>query len=891
MNNRFNTIIPNVSGISTMFNKKVKFPVRLSKLKLGLEPKFFNAKIAVKGSRPLINWYLLLIKVVAGELTPNWVRITVVLFRDLHLILRTQGLQGYVKYLKASCILIQQVISGHKIHDMSGLGSRFRRSKSGLPRILPIVVRRRILEGDVILIKVILTILSVFRVTLYPSDPKFSTITNPKTVSMQGERFISRFLDRALSALIKPSDMNKPLSLDSNLSQQLSSSANSNWKNNEYSTHPFSIIKSSIALWNFPKVRDSLNYLINLYPGSHLDKMWTSTNKLVGLMLADASQRDFKNLFDKFYNPSFVKRIGKIGLKQEAAGKVRIFAMVDPFTQWVLKPLHKRIFSFLRKIPMDGTFDQLKPLSKVRLETPKFSFDLSAATDRLPLSFQKKIVGKLINQAYSENWATVLVGRPYYVKEAFKEAKLLHYNVGQPMGALSSWAMLALTHHVLVQIAAILSGTRIPFKGYGLLGDDIVIFDSNVAKYYLRIMKILGLEINLSKSVLSPSGKGLEFAKKTIFKGKDVSPISLKELSAALKTSASLVSFVKKYNVNFSTIKSLLGLGYRSSSVTKRLKLFFIAMSVPTDAHSFKTLLIRAYRKEGTGPGSTIVTLIDSLRELLIIQQENLVKDSRALKVFITKSLVNDSIKELFNKYWTLEESLRYVTRDLSKLSEEQLKKLIYVSPELYYLPKDSPEFQSEGLAFKHNSQVVMEEIFTHLSIHSEPLFYSDFDPKIQLPIPNTKLASNYLQDMLKGRVDIALGFNAIKKIEQLLIDNRTILIKCIEYLGTLQNNRASLLSLLSEKRDSFRGMNSKANRLNDLRLRNHIFKHTQHFDLPELSGIDIVNVFDKCIDEYYRIDNEVSNLQVRDIISPKNKESISPSLKEEKRLNILWKT
>ena len=33
---------------------------------------------------------------------------------------------------------------------------------------------------------------------------------------------------------------------------------------------------------------------------------------------------------------------------------------------------------------------------------------------------------------------------------------------------------------------------------------------------YLSVMKTLGVEIGLAKSVISPKGKGLEFAKKTI---------------------------------------------------------------------------------------------------------------------------------------------------------------------------------------------------------------------------------------------------------------------------------------------------------------------------------------------------------------------------------------
>jgi len=44
--------------------------------------------------------------------------------------------------------------------------------------------------------------------------------------------------------------------------------------------------------------------------------------------------------------------------KVEAAGKIRIFALVDSITQTFMDPLHKILFSFLRKLPNDGTFDQ-----------------------------------------------------------------------------------------------------------------------------------------------------------------------------------------------------------------------------------------------------------------------------------------------------------------------------------------------------------------------------------------------------------------------------------------------------------------------------------------------------------------------------------------------------
>lgn len=86
------------------------------------------------------------------------------------------------------------------------------------------------------------------------------------------------------------------------------------------------------------------------------------------------------------------------------------------------------------------------------------------------------------------------------------------------MGAYSSWAMLALTHHVLVRISAHRAGLH-DFKDYCILGDDIVIRNDAVADEYFNLMKSLGVSINLSKSV--NSFEFAEFAK--VWKGPYVS--------------------------------------------------------------------------------------------------------------------------------------------------------------------------------------------------------------------------------------------------------------------------------------------------------------------------------------------------------------------------------
>lgn len=118
------------------------------------------------------------------------------------------------------------------------------------------------------------------------------------------------------------------------------------------------------------------------------------------------------------------------------------------------------MFKLLAKMPTDGTHDQLKPIIRL-LDMGKTSFwcyDLSAATDRLPVTVQACLLDFLLGKSLGRAWANLLVGREYMVPQNTQKnilcpavlPKSVRYAVGQPMGALSSWAMLALTHHFIV---------------------------------------------------------------------------------------------------------------------------------------------------------------------------------------------------------------------------------------------------------------------------------------------------------------------------------------------------------------------------------------------------------------------------------------------------------
>lgn len=80
--------------------------------------------------------------------------------------------------------------------------------------------------------------------------------------------------------------------------------------------------------------------------------------------------------------------------------------MVDIWTQSALKPLHDYLFSFLKSLPNDGTFDQhasvKRCMEKSQVSKQSFGYDLSAATDRLPISLQVSILSNFFDKEFAE---------------------------------------------------------------------------------------------------------------------------------------------------------------------------------------------------------------------------------------------------------------------------------------------------------------------------------------------------------------------------------------------------------------------------------------------------------------------------------------------------------
>lgn len=95
-------------------------------------------------------------------------------------------------------------------------------------------------------------------------------------------------------------------------------------------------------------------------------------------------------------------RLGKLSVVYDQAGKARVIAVVNYWLQITLYPLHQALFTILEQLKdCDGTFDQDGALDNFISKSNDaksdtfHSFDLSAATDRIPIRLQKDILNTL----------------------------------------------------------------------------------------------------------------------------------------------------------------------------------------------------------------------------------------------------------------------------------------------------------------------------------------------------------------------------------------------------------------------------------------------------------------------------------------------------------------
>jgi len=604
-----------------------------------------------------------------GGPTTNWCQTALSFGRYVASLHKEQGWRGVVIRLKANATLLQQVAGGHKLDNPRLLGCAISRSRNGIPRVIPIVHRKRITSGDRWTVRIWLSFFWLYRVIEVPGKLKLGTITRPFEVNylviMEWIRWLVLFFPVFLEFIGRAQDAQ--VFVQKRRSGRLTALETSSLL--QLLDKPLDFVERLTALWA-PNVESSAKestprkgwkllmkpILTNLQPrplmllnsgpnsakgqdespgpstrtniGSILtdlklwmddeEALWPSVRGLwpqaagfAQTLLAQAKavyeqlelfgiageyavffRQDSEGTWSSNPLPGFSVPwgLGKLGFITEPAMKIRVVAMCDSLTQMLLRPLHDAVFEILKEIPQDGTFDQERPARNLAKAMAKaglssyWSYDLSAATDRFPVSLQQGFLGLLIGPKVALHWRKLLTSRKFNVPRwtgvgrpvPVGTPRQLHYAVGQPMGAYTSWAVFALTHHLLVQFAAYQAGKGLKwFTLYALLGDDVVIGDSGVAKAYLLLLQAIGVEVGLAKSLISDAAT-FEFAKRTFRVTPngglvDIGGISLDAIGAAITDPSVLEALLLQTNARTARdglriCARILGYGFRTRS-------------------------------------------------------------------------------------------------------------------------------------------------------------------------------------------------------------------------------------------------------------------------------------------------------------------------------------
>lgn len=297
----------------------------------------------------------------------------------------------------------------------------------------------------------------------------------------------------------------------------------------------FAVVLS--IMWYFGNEDETrkLDNFIKAYQADTKIKIKFATNLVTNIVTRYTSisakmVRTLLSLLPPAYKKKFIGSNRAMTWFCDGMGKVRYIAIADWITQTTLSSYHHLQISVLKMLKTDYTFDQLRSLKTAILWYELglkhiYSFDLSAATDRIPIRLQSVVLQELgSSKDLTDAWEKIMIDTPFTLPNGI----IVKYAVGQGIGIYSSWSAMALTHHALVLYSAYKVG-KTPFKHYIILGDDVVIADPDVALAYKDTLYIIGLEIRITKSVISTPNTpfSLEFASKWVVDGINVSPLPL----------------------------------------------------------------------------------------------------------------------------------------------------------------------------------------------------------------------------------------------------------------------------------------------------------------------------------------------------------------------------
>jgi hypothetical protein len=473
----------------------------------------------------------------------------------LRRLLVTQGLTTVIARMKISLFVLNSYVGGIRVTSTQDLGIRIR-LVNGLPKILPLYARAAIRGKALVWIRIWATILNSYKGFEGKWGlPPLGSITAPhpnlelSPCYQDYLRYINVFwrLLRNMGANLRPQFMIRDLFFTSKAGPN----------------HPNSVLGSGIDAYAWTlQPRNLIREWLDATGQKELLLDFRKISKMVpllqftGLKAAKPAYRP-NGTIRKWIPVQLTElSLGRLHALYEPAGKVRVVAIVDYWTQAVLKPVHDWMFSILKLIPTDATFDQEGKVREFARKGYKeiYSLDLKSATDTIPMGLYIKLLEPIFGSSLVQLWKSLLVDRDFLKPAELREDtsyptrlhavvslglrgllaplktdQIVRYTTGQPMGALSSWSSLALIHHLLVQYSAhTVYGVETWFMAYLVLGDDVIIADKLVAERYQTILASFGITVGLAKSYISKDGM-FNFANQSFVGDDNISPLSLRE--------------------------------------------------------------------------------------------------------------------------------------------------------------------------------------------------------------------------------------------------------------------------------------------------------------------------------------------------------------------------
>lgn len=475
---------------------------------------------------------------------------------------KTSGALFLVLYLKQARICLQRFAVGDSIPELSTYVSL---TRSGIPRIIPSFHRKKIRSGNASVIQLYLSLMSLTRLITEhkaPSKSTFSSIVEPAPLDSITEVMSSLrpMLTNLLSRYI-PGLTSIPLHQGMKFKPTWKSVPNESWYKTlvgSDKTLPRAELRKlqrKVSVFNcLPYEMAAFQAMMNFVhaQGDQFSPgvLWPPFVRYA----FDSYNRDITNIslswFETRIGPLLPSPqdlgvpayMGRLCAACTGNAKLRVFSIGNYIKQSLLRPWGQWFGEVLRRIPMDGTFDQLKPLNLLHgASGPVYSIDLKAATDRWPLLVLFEVVQALFDRSTASAVVNATLATNVFDVAFTKKRKVVAFVAGQPLGLYASWPLFALSHHIIMWWAAEQVYKGAYFDKYAILGDDVVVADSRVCAQYKSLVNRLGVQVSEGKCLSSPSG-GCEFAKKFRLKNMtiDVSPLSLQKLLDLI----SLIGFI-----------------------------------------------------------------------------------------------------------------------------------------------------------------------------------------------------------------------------------------------------------------------------------------------------------------------------------------------------------